>query len=164
MIQKALWQMGLLLLMLGFSAQAQTDSESIRAVIRDETEAFYARDKARWAAAWAHKPYVSLTASLNNGGYLMLESWEKIEKQFASFFRCPPTTEPLLIQYSNYTLHQNGSMAFVHYDQTLTDDRGKTMSHESRVLERLSGQWKIINVVAINNLKEFTLAQSVRRR
>ncbi len=59
------------------------------------------------------------------------------------------------MQNYNYTIHQNGNMAFVTYDQTLLDSHGKTTSKESRVLEKLNGQWKIINVIALTNLKNF---------
>lgn len=52
-------------------------------------------------------------------------------------------------------IHQNGNMAFVTYDQTLLDSHGKTTSKETRVLEKLNGQWKIINVIALTNLQNF---------
>ncbi len=51
-------------------------------------------------------------------------------------------------------------MAYVAYDQTLVDSHGKTNSKESRVLEKIDGQWKISDVTALTNLKSFGLAQS----
>ena len=150
-------------LLSALGAQAQTDSELIRAVISDETDAFYARDKARWSSAWVHKSYVSLTASLHGGNFLLLDGWEKIEKQFAGYFSRQRKGEPVQIQHDNFSLHQNGNMAFVTYDQTLSDNRGRTASRESRVLERINGQWKLVSVVAISRLREFTLAQSAGR-
>ena len=141
---------------------AQSDQEAIKRVLRDETEGFFKRDKARWAGAWAHKPYVHFAANLYGGDFMLIKGWNNLEKQFANQFKSSKLTDKVTVQNGNYTIHQNGSMAFVTYDQTLLDSHGKTTSKESRVLEKLDGRWKIINVVALTNLKDFGLAQQAK--
>lgn len=138
---------------------AQTDHEAIKQVLRSETEGFFKRDKAEWSNAWAHRPYVHFAANLYGGDFMLIEGWNKLEKQFASQFKSSKVTDKVVVQNSNYTIHQNGNMAFVAYDQTLLDSHGKTTSKESRVVEKINGQWKIINVTALTNLKSFGLAQ-----
>lgn len=138
---------------------AQADHEAIKQVLRNETEGFFKRDKAMWSNAWAHAPYIHFAANLYGGDFMLIEGWNKLEKQFASQFKSSKVSDKVVVQNANYTIHQNGNMAFVAYDQTLLDSHGKTTSKESRVVEKISGQWKIINVTALTNLKDFGLAQ-----
>jgi hypothetical protein len=139
---------------------AQADDDAIKRVLRSETEGFFKRDKAMWSNAWAHTPYVHFAANLYGGDFMLVKGWDRLEKQFASQFKSSKITDKVTVQNANYTIHQNGNMAFVAYDQTLIDSHGKTESKESRTLEKLNGQWKIINVTALTNLKSFGLAQS----
>ena len=137
---------------------AQADHEAIKRVLRSETEGFFKRDKAVWSNAWAHAPYIHFAANLYGGDFMLVQGWDKLEKQFASQFKSSKVSDNVTVQNSNYTIHQNGNMAFVAYDQTLLDSHGKTTSKETRVVEKISGQWKIINVTALTNLKNFGLA------
>ena len=150
----------LLLLSAVSRSLAQADNDAIKRVLRSETEGFFKRDKAMWSNAWAHTPYVHFAANLYGGDFMLIKGWDKLEKQFASQFKSSKVTDKVAVQNANYTIHQNGNMAFVAYDQTLVDSHGKTQSKESRTLEKLNGQWKIINVTALTNLKNFGLAQS----
>ncbi|QJW88522.1 hypothetical protein HNV11_03605 [Spirosoma taeanense] len=141
---------------------AQADHDAIKRVLRSETEGFFKRDKAEWANAWAHTPYINFAANLYGGDFLLVQGWNNLEKQFASQFKSKKVTDKVVVQNSNYNIHQNGNMAFVAYDQTLVDSHGKTTSKESRVVEKINGQWKIINVIALTNLKSFGLAQQTK--
>ena len=138
---------------------AQAEYEAIKRVLRSETEGFFKRDKAVWSNAWAHAPYIYFAANLYGGDFMLIEGWDKLEKQFASQFKSSKISDNVTVQNAGYTIHQNGNMAFVAYDQTLIDSHGKTTSKESRVVEKINGQWKIINVTALTNLKNFGLAQ-----
>ncbi|GAB2527169.1 hypothetical protein [Spirosoma aerophilum] len=138
---------------------AQADNDAIKRVLRSETEGFFKRDKAEWSNAWAHTPYIHFAANLYGGDFMLIKGWDNLEKQFASQFRSSKVSDKVTVQNANYTIHQNGNMAFVAYDQTLVDSHGKTESKESRTLEKINGQWKIINVTALTNLKSFGLAQ-----
>ncbi len=138
---------------------AQADHEAIKRVLRSETEGFFKRDKAVWSNAWAHAPYVHFAANLYGGDFMLIEGWDKLEKQFAGQFKSTKVRDKVVVQNASYTIRQNGNMAFVAYDQTLLDSHGKTTSKESRVVEKINGQWKIISVTALTNLKSFGLAQ-----
>lgn len=138
---------------------AQADNEAIKRVLFNETEGFFTRDKARWSNAWAHTPYINFAANLYGGDFRLIKGWSQLEKQFASQFKSSKVSDKVTVSNANYTIHQNGNMAFVTYDQTLMDSHGKTTSKESRVVEKINGEWKIINVIALTNLKNFKLAQ-----
>ncbi|UFH56572.1 hypothetical protein [Spirosoma sp. KNUC1025] len=151
-----------LMLLLGAVSRslAQSEDEAIKRVLRSETEGFFKRDKAEWSNAWAHTPYIHFAANLYGGDFMLVKGWSNLEKQFASQFKSSKVSDKVVVQNANYTIHQNGNMAFVAYDQTLLDSHGKTTSKESRTLEKINGQWKIINVTALTNLKNFGLAQN----
>src|SRR5919202_1555924 len=135
------------------SSLAQSDQEAIKQVLRSETEGFFKRNKTEWANAWAHEPYVHFAANLYGGDFMLVEGWSNLEKHFRNQFKSSKVSDKVVVQNANYTIHQNGNMAFVSYDQTLLDSHGKTTSKESRVVEKINGQWKIINVTALTNLK-----------
>lgn len=141
----------------------QAEDAAIKRVLLNETEGFFTRDKARWASAWAHEPYINFAANLYGGDFRLIKGWTDLEKQFASQFKSSKVTDKVTVQNGNYTIHPNGNMAFVTYDQTLIDSHGKTTSKETRVLEKLNGQWKIINVIALTNLKNFGLAEEKKK-
>jgi hypothetical protein len=134
---------------------AQADNDAIKRVLFNETEGFFTRDKARWSNAWAHTPYVNFAANLYGGDFRLIKGWNDLEKQFASQFKSSKVLDKVMVQNTNYTIHQNGNMASVSYDQTLVDSHGKTTSKETRVVEKLNGEWKIINVIALTNLQNF---------
>ena len=144
---------------LTISGVAQSEQDAIKKVLYNETEGFFKRDKEKWANAWAHTPYIYFAANLYGGDFLLVQGWDKLEKQFANQFKSKKLLDKVVIQNANYLIHQNGNMAFVSYDQTLFDSQGKTTSKESRVLEKINGEWRIINVIALTNLKNFGLAQ-----
>ena len=134
---------------------SQTEDEAIKRVLRSETEGFFKRDKAEWSNAWAHTPYIHFAANLYGGDFMLIKGWNDLEKQFANQFKSKKLSDKVTVKNANYTIHQNGSMAFVAYDQTLLDSHGQTTSKEARTLEKLNGPWKIINVTALTNLKNF---------
>lgn len=144
------------------SGWAQSEQDAIKKVLLNETEGFFTRDKAKWANAWAHTPYIYFAANLYGGDFLLVKGWDKLEKQFANQFKSRKVMDKVVIQNANFVIHQNGNMAFVSYDQTLLDSQGKTTSKESRVLEKIDGQWRIINVIALTNLKNFGLAEKTK--
>ena len=134
---------------------AQSDNDAMKRVLRSETEGFFKRDKAEWSNAWAHTPYINFAANLYGGDFRLVKGWTDLEKHFASQFKSNKVLDKVTVKNDNYVIHQNGNMALVTYDQTLLDSHGKTTSKETRVLEKLNGQWKIINVIALTNLNEF---------
>lgn len=137
----------------------QNDQAAIKDLLYNETVGFFKRDKAQWADCWAHTPYISFAANLYGGDFTLIKGWNNMEKQFKNQFKSGRPADKVTVKNSNYTIHQNGNMAFVWYDQTLLDSHGKTDSKESRVVEKIGGKWKIIHVTALTNLNTLT-AQS----
>ena len=46
---------------------------------------------------------------------------------------------------TNYMIHVDGNSAWTTYDEVKTDEKGqKHPSYEMRVLEKVSGAWKIV--------------------
>ncbi|WP_128544877.1 YybH family protein [Larkinella soli] len=135
---------------------AQADHDAIKRVLYNETEGFFKGDKAKWADCWAHTPYVYFAANLYGGDFTLIKGWDNLEKQFKAQFNTNRPKEKVVVQNANYTIRQNGNMAFVWYDQTLQDSHGRTTSKESRVVEKIGGKWKIIHVCAFTNLKGLT--------
>lgn len=141
-------------------AFGQDDNAAIKSVLYNETVGFFKRDKAKWEDCWVHAPYISFAANLYGGNFTLIKGWENMEKQFRSQFKSGRPADNVTVKNANYTIHQNGNMAFVWYDQTLLDSHGKTDSKESRVVEKINGKWKIIHVTALTNLNAMTAQTS----
>lgn len=101
-------------------------------------------------------PYIYFVANLYGGDFTLIKGWKNLKKQYSTPFNSRRSADTVGVENANYAIHQNSNRAFVPYDQTLLDSHGKTTSKESRVLDKINGQWKIIHVCAFTNLRGIT--------
>jgi hypothetical protein len=102
-------------------------------------------------ACHANKPYsLMLVSESGNVHYTTAKSDAENEKSIKELVKMmgPPTGDTFV--NSGYVIHINGSLAFVYFDQKVTDKTGKVDNfHEVRNLEKTDGKWKIIYVGAV---------------
>ncbi|GAB3942329.1 hypothetical protein GCM10028805_06790 [Spirosoma harenae] len=65
------------------------DEAAIRKVIADESEAFFTKNREKWASHWAHEPYVSWTAQGGATSILTQASWDAYSHMFEGYFNDP---------------------------------------------------------------------------
>ena len=129
------------------------DKGAVMDVIERQAAAFWAKDFGRWADTWVHADYVRRVGWSPNGGVVSVEGWDAIggamRKLMADNPAPNPTPAKLIRDHVNIRMH--GDLAWLTFDQHGADT-GDTrfdmpgLSHETRILERRHGTWKLVYV------------------
>lgn len=123
-----------------------TDADLVRAVIREETEAFIARDFDRWQACWRHDARCSTSSYSEEFGLHVERGWDEVggnmRQAMAAGLNCGLSS----FESPDLTVTVSGDMAWAVYEQiSRHDDRADPVpTFETRVLEREDGRWKIV--------------------
>ena len=130
---------------------AQTDETAIKNVLNDETKAFYDRDAKKMVSYW-HK-------TMQTTMYIVLSPDNIITKNASSLNadslqKNMLSGEPLKMDFgrTNWIFCINERSAYITFDQIPNDPQEKQYTHETRFMEKINGEWKIVssNVVYIN--------------
>lgn len=138
----------LVLFALPLFAQQKLSPEhaAIKQVIEDETKHFMACDYDQWAACVAHDDmtYFSYTSPFHGENAIWeAQGWEQVSKETKEFMEENKPTDKLP-KKTDYKFKVKGDMAYVTFTE---DDR----LAETRVLEKVDGQWKILRMEATNS-------------
>lgn len=145
----------LLLLTIGCSPQ-EADQQSVDfdqekiavlATINGETKAAFNRNYQDWQAKWVHEPYVSKTyMNFQDSSLSETLGWTAINAFVKTYLEAHPEPAPLpdLVDSINLRLYGNG--AWAEYQQ-LDPERG--LKRETRLLEKVDGQWKIAGMQTV---------------
>jgi hypothetical protein len=129
----------LIISLLAINSFAQSaDEKAIKEVIERETATWRAGDAKGHADCWEVRPYSRVFVSLLDGTHIdvkpetMKQSSEAMGGGGSSL-------------NSNYKIAVNGNSAWANFDEETTNKDGlKGYSHEMRMLEKISGKWKIV--------------------
>jgi len=132
---------------------AEDHKAAIMDVIERQATAFWAKDFARWSDTWVHSQYVRRVGWSPTGGVISVEGWDAIggamKKTMADNPAPNPTPAKLVRDHINIREYNN--VAWVTFDQhgVNTGEARFDMpgvSHETRILERHDGKWKLVYV------------------
>ena len=130
-----------LLLGLSFAGPAQTSPDeeaAIRQVLERESATWRAGDVTGHAACWQLRPYSRILVSTTAGQVVDVPPARMVEPP-------PSMGQGGSAINSNYKMHVSGSTAWVSHEEVSTAKDGqKTYSHEVRMLEKVSGHWKLV--------------------
>jgi ketosteroid isomerase-like protein len=147
----------ILLVTTAFSQKAKNKSKStdevakVKAMIEQETKAFFEIDYDTWADCWAHVPYAywsfADTTDVN-----FFDGWESIKEGFGNYFA---TSKPTKAKISRnwHEVRVNGNLAYARFSQKIDDNIERDSQAEVRVLEKIDGKWKILHVGVIARQK-----------
>ena len=131
------------------AATAAEDEAAIKKVIEGLTTTMYARDFKTYLNYWSTAPYVSRVGVDQEGKVTKMtgDEWRKVAEQYATQ-NLKPSQETATRE--NWLIRVNGNAAFVVFDQHNQYPDGTTRdSVEERYLERVSNEWKIVNVTVL---------------
>ncbi len=137
-----------LLLSLPILAQKKiSDEEAIKAVIENETRAYFNVDYKNWMESWAHVPYAYWSFA-DTAGLNQYKGWKAIEIGFTDYFvTSKPSNATIDRTWEDLRIYKDG--AFARYKQVLTVNGVKGVEQtEIRVLEKdkKDDKWKIVLV------------------
>ncbi len=121
-----------------------TDEIVIKAVIREETDAFIAADLERWAACWVHSERTHDVMIARDIGCVVIKGWDKVYAHMCHAFETGAGCGKNTFTHSNMSISVTGDMAWATFDSVATGTSGETIeTFETRVLERVQGHWRI---------------------
>jgi hypothetical protein len=129
-------------------ADVAEDEAAIKNVIESSTSDLYAANIDSYLNSWANVPYISRIA-VNTAGEVSRMNGEEFRAMVGTI-RATWKPDPKKITRSNFSIRINGSSAFVVYNQHNENaDGSQRDSIEERYLEKMNGEWKIVNVTVI---------------
>ncbi|WP_018628529.1 hypothetical protein [Niabella aurantiaca] len=146
----------------------QADKDSIMATIEKETKSFFARDYEGWKSTYAHEDYAFQAWSNRDGTFDASVGWEGIDNSVGKYIHDnpePQTGSNPIVERKRITFKFYGKDAcYLTWDQYNSNKDGNFRhSKEVRVMEKKSGQWKIVcvaafwdyvNIIPANQLKD----------
>lgn len=136
----------------------QKEKDAILATIEKETESFFARDYEAWKSTFAQTDYAFQAWSNNDGTFDASVGWDLIDKSIGKYINDNPVPDSAqrMVERKNIRYKFYGpDLAFLTWDQ-FNSDRGQNMflhSKETRLMEKINGEWKIVEVSAFWDYK-----------
>lgn len=134
-----------------FSEEAEL--EAIMAVIDKETNCFFKRDYDCWQAQWAEREYIALTWNNDDGTYdtNIGADVATFTKKFLEEHPLPDgksSRHPEIIREGLQAKFYGTDVAYLLWKQYNSNIEGTefTTSQDFRVMEKIDGVWKIVNV------------------
>ena len=129
-------------------AQNVTSSEEqneIKKVIADESKFFYARNIEKWTNCYRQTPQ-TYWAKIEKEEGIQKEGWENIMPFVTNYFKENSKAIKATFKRENYNFRKvNPTYIWVTFDQNKTMKDKKESSKETRILELIKGEWKIVN-------------------
>lgn len=135
------------------SSAQNADEAAIKALIEKETTSYHNANVAGMIECWANVPQTLLLVSAVDAEgkpqlYMSTNEKSDLPQQLTQMMK-DAKPDGITFQNTDYVFRINGNSAFVRYEQTETDPKGtKIYAHETRYLEKIGGQWKIVYVGA----------------
>ncbi|MGI4862891.1 MAG: hypothetical protein ACRYFZ_03140 [Janthinobacterium lividum] len=129
--------------------QAASDSVAIKRVLEKEPATWRAGDVQGHAHCWAIRPYSRILIATGDGTVLDVPP--------ATMLNPPPTLigKGGSAVNSNYKMNIAGNNAWVSHDEVSTASNGvKSYSSEVRMLEKVSGEWKLVGQTVLVKKKQ----------
>jgi hypothetical protein len=124
---------------------------AVMQVVIAETTAFWMKDYAAWTNCWLHSPNIRMVGWWARGGIRVTEGWDALSTSMWQLMANNPTPNPRAVQVrrENVNIHTSDHMAWLTFDQYGADTGEPDMdmpglSHETRILEKHNGDWKLV--------------------
>ncbi|GAB3499813.1 hypothetical protein GCM10027341_23890 [Spirosoma knui] len=134
----------------GDASTYAVDEAAIRNVIADESDAFFTKNREKWASHWAHEPYVSWTAQGGATSILTQAGWDAYSRMFEGYFTDPTPSPATTFKRENMQVTIVDKAATATFLQTRQRANGTLKSREVRVLEKQGTDWKLVSVYSRN--------------
>lgn len=131
------------------------ESTSIMSIIENETACFYARDYECWKAHFAQVDYAFQAWNNTDGTFNAKVGWNEVDENAGKYIKdnpVPPggSSHPKVERRNIKMKFFNSTLAYLSWDQynINPDMNAYTHSLETRIMEKIAGVWKIVNVTS----------------
>lgn len=136
-----------------FDQTAELDA--IVSVIENETSCFFHRDFECWKAHFAHVDYAFQAWNNADGSFNAKVGWIELNKQAEEYIKANPvppggSSHPKVERKNMQVKFFNGTLAFLSWDQYNSNPEMNSYTHslDTRIMEKIAGVWKIVNVTS----------------
>ena len=139
------------------------EEEDIKKVIINETEMWLDQNHDAWAKSFIHEPY--LTWSVTNGGepgdVVTMRSWDSLNIFMKEWFKndmsgLTKEWRKSKTSRDKWQIQIRSNVAYVSFNQHVEGEKQKSDSTETRVLEKISGSWRIAMQASLADFKDAT--------
>ena len=127
---------------------ATQDADQIRAVVHEETAAFFAKDFERWAACFLHAPRTHDVYVTKGRGVVISRGWADMAASMRQLMQDNPRVFEGSYEKYDFEISVSGDMAWTTFNTRAGPERsGRYRSaevFETRILERIEGRWLIV--------------------
>jgi hypothetical protein len=121
------------------------EQDAIKKVVADEAKNFYGRNMEKWANSYRQTPQTYWAKIEKEEGF-QKEGWDNIMSFITNYFKENPKAIKVTFKRENYNFRKvNPTYIWVTFDQNKTVKDKKESSKETRILELIKGEWKIVN-------------------
>lgn len=122
------------------------EQDEIKQVIADEAKFYYARNVEKWADCYRQTPQTYWAMIDREGGTTQREGWDNINAFVLGYLKENPKIVKYTFKRENYNFRKvNPTYIWVTFDQTKILSGKKDLSKETRILELIKSEWKIVN-------------------
>lgn len=132
------------------SLDYEKEKAAIMAVLEGESTAFWEKDYDKFISYWVQEDYIRTMGWWEAGGVTVVEGWDERKKRTKEHMATSPDANPTATQVirENINLRIFEDVAWMTFDQYGEDTGDELMdmpglSRETRIFEKIDGQWKI---------------------
>ncbi len=151
------------------SFDEDSEKQAIMETIKQETECFYKRDYNCWKETYAQTDYAFQCWSNPDGTFDAKVGWKEVDEKIGKYIRENPvhsggSSHPKVERRNMMTKFYGGNVAYMIWDQYNMDKEMKKYTHskETRIMEKINGKWKIVNVTAFWDYKNLIQVDSLK--
>jgi len=148
----------LIVISTAFTLQAQPqdlntelEKAAITKVLEAETKCFFSRNYDCWKENWLQADYVFLAWNNGKGSYSAARGWAEVDKMIGDYIKDNPDySHPEVIRKDFKFSFLSNDYAYLTYLQYNGDPTGTYFkkSQEVRLMQKVEGNWKIVQVSA----------------
>ena len=139
----------------GIPKDKKEEEAAIKKVIEKETQTWLDRDAEGMTSCFANVEYALQLVyhgnmASNNGIAYSTNEKKNVPEQLKAFVASMGKSDGSTFKNDNYMVRVSGASAFAYFDLTTTSTTGeKQHFYETRYLEKVNGEWKIVYVGAV---------------
>ncbi len=145
------------------------ETEKIMKVIEAETRSFYKRDYESWKNFYIHASYAFQAWNNGDGTVDAKTGWAAVDSGIGNYIKTYPvapdgSSHPVVLRKNMITKFYSDTVAYLLWDQYNSDQAAQLFqySKEMRLMEKQNGEWKIVNVSAFWDYKNYVPADKLK--
>lgn len=146
----------------------EAEKAAILEIIQNETAAFYKRDYEAWKKNFAQTDYAFQAWSNADGSFDAKTGWDEVDRKIGTYIKANPvepgqSSHPWVERRNMKIKFFSDKLAYLVWDQYNSDKDSLTfiMSKDQRIMEKMNGDWKIVNISSYWDYKNVIPADSV---